>query len=210
MRPAKAVLAAVLVAVPAAGGWGGAQAAELPPFACAGPFVPTASQGSLQKFFGPPQVIYRSEPMGEGTFAMATVLFPRDQARRAVITWMVHEKRRRPATVRVSVGTQWKTPQGIGLGTSLKTVERINGRPFTLAGFGWDYEGTSLDFQGGALDGGPCRLILRFSPVAADDAAAQAMGPMLAALTGDGEFRSDDPGMQAVDPVVYEMVLQWD
>ncbi len=203
-------LAWAVAALATMGGARAAAAADLPPFACAGPFVPTATQGSLQKVFGPPNVIYRSEPAGEGTFVMATVLFPRETARRAVIEWMVHEKRRRPALVRVDVGAQWKTPEGIGLGTSLKTVERLNGRPFTLAGFGWDYEGTSLDFQGGALGGGACQLTLRFAPHAVDDAAAEALGPLLAQLTGDGAFRSDDPAMQKVDPVVYEMVLKWD
>ncbi len=46
---------------------------------------------------------------------------------------------------------------GIKIGTSLKEIERLNGRPLNLYGFGWDYGGTFIDFGQGKLQGDiPC------------------------------------------------------
>ena len=44
-------------------------------------------------------------------------------------------------------------------------IEALNGRPFKLYGFGFDYGGTTLDWNGGALatQAGGCTLTLRFT-----------------------------------------------
>jgi len=46
---------------------------------------------------------------------------------------------------------------GIKIGTSLKEIEKLNGLPLNLYGFGWDYGGTFIDFGQGKLQGDiPC------------------------------------------------------
>jgi len=46
---------------------------------------------------------------------------------------------------------------GIKIGTSLKDIEKLNGQPLNLYGFGWDYGGTFIDFGQGRLQGDiPC------------------------------------------------------
>ena len=37
------------------------------------------------------------------------------------------------------------------LGTRLGRLTQLNGRPFTLSGFGWDYAGTVISWNGGRL-----------------------------------------------------------
>lgn len=76
-----------------------------------------------------------------------------------------------------------------------------NGRAFVLSGFGWNDEGSTLDFEGGRLGRAACRLVLRFAP----------RGPLPEGvdLDGDREFRSDDPAMAAADPVICEMVIMY-
>ena len=77
-------------------------------------------------------------------------------------------------------------------------VEAINGKPFELAGFDWDYSGTVSDWRGGTLDAPPggCRMLVRFA------AAKTAPGAAQDAVSGDQAFSSDDPKMRAVSPAI--------
>lgn len=177
----------------------------LPPFACAGPFAPDTDEAALIRQFGRANVVFRTVPAAEGEMVKATVLFPQDRSRRVEIIWLDEKKRRRPGDVLVYDPGPWRTPEGIGIGATLAEVERANGKPFTLSGFGWDYGGSVLDFEGGRLapnklaNGNGCRLLLRFSPPGAYEGD----------VDGDREFRSDDAAMRAAKPVVYQMVLSY-
>jgi hypothetical protein len=76
-------------------------------------------------------------------------------------------------------------------------VEQLNGRPFKLWGFGWDYGGWISDWNGGAFqpaDG--CMTRVRFEP-GAENVNAQ----------GDGEFQSDSDAMRAASPRVVTFAL---
>ena len=87
--------------------------------------------------------------------------------------------------------------------TSLKDLERRNGRPFKLMGFGWDYSGTVSSWDGGnlaVLTKGPGRLILRLMP---DEAGINS--EEYRTVLGEGEFLSSHPAMQKLNPVVYAM-----
>jgi hypothetical protein len=99
----------------------------------------------------------------------------------------------------------WHTADGITLGTTLLELERINRRPFRLAGFGWDYSGTVLSWSHGALD-----------PVFGSDGSKKVYvrliysnpaPPEYRAVMGDGNFSSGHPAMQKINPHVYQMVF---
>jgi hypothetical protein len=47
----------------------------------------------------------------------------------------------------------WRTTYGITQGTTLLELERINRKPFRLAGFDFDYSGTVLSWESGLLEG---------------------------------------------------------
>lgn len=177
------------------------RAAELPAFDCAGPFTRGASHAGIVKQFGAGNVVYRKVEVEEGETAMRTIVFPRDPARRLEIEWLDETRRRTAILMVVREGSLWRTPEGLGPGGSLKEAVAANGRAFVLSGFGWDYEGTTLDFEGGRLDRAACRLVLRFAP----------RGPLPDGvdLDGDREIRSDDPAMAAADPVIYQMVIMY-
>lgn len=191
---AAGLLAAALAPSPAAAG-----PDPLPPFACAGPFAADTDEARLIRLFGRSNVVFRTVPAAEGEMVKATVLFPKDRARRVEITWLDEKKRRRPAEVLVYDPGPWRTPEGIGIGATLAEVEAANGRPFTLAGFGWDYGGTVLDWDGGRLARTGCRLLLRFEP----------SGAYEGDVDGDREFRSDQKDMRAAKPMVYQMLLMY-
>lgn len=171
--------------------------AVLPPFDCVGPFTADASEAALVRRFGRANVVFKTVPAPEGEMVNATVLFPKDRARRVEIVWRDEKKRRRPGEVLVYNPGPWRTPEGIKIGSTLAEVEAANGNPFSLSGFGWDYAGTVLDWKGGRLVRGGCELMLRFEPSGSYDEQA----------SGDQEFQSDQQAMLNSKPVVYQMML---
>jgi hypothetical protein len=168
--------------------------------ACEGIFARTSSHAQIVKALGERNVVFRIVPGPEGTKNRATVIYPNDKVRRVEILWHDEKKRQRPINISVKLQSSWKTPHGIGIHTTLQEVEKINGRPFKLAGFSWDYSGTVLNWNGGALDKpvGGCNLTLRFGPTAKKYDGG---------IDGDGEFSSDLPAMRAAKPTVYEISI---
>ena len=85
-------------------------------------------------------------------------------------------------------------------------VERLNRRPFRLAGFGYDHSGTQVSWQGGKLEAtasSPCKVRAVFS---------EGRGVEVEALTrqvSGREFSSGDPAMQAINPRVEKLWLAY-
>lgn len=175
--------------------------AALPPFDCGGPFTREASHASIARHFGAGNVVSRTVHAPEGELAKATIVFPRDPGRRIEILWQDERRRRRPAQVSVSDNGAWRAPEGVAVGAGLAAVEAANGKAFVLYGFGWDYAGTVVDWEGGRLARSGCRLLLRFAPPP---------GPYPGEADGERAFRSDSEIMRSVDPVVYEMLLMFE
>lgn len=170
---------------------------------CAGPFAANATKESLIAEFGAENVADMSVPGPEGTELSATVIYPNDVTKRAEVMWADEAKRARPATIRIqNPDSKWTGPSGLKIGMSLEDVEKINGRPFTIMGFGWDYGGTATDWKGGALDsqGGPddCRVLVRFD---------SAEGAPTNKVQGDREFSSDNPDIRAAKPEIWHLSI---
>lgn len=91
------------------------------------------------------------------------------------------------------------------MGTSLKELERMNGRPFLLAGFAWDYSGTVTSWKKGALtknfetDG---HVILRLDSPRSNAVAEAEYNEVL----GDRDYPSNNSVMQKLNPRVYQVV----
>ena len=93
----------------------------------------------------------------------------------------------------------------LGLGAGLGEVEAVNGRPFAVSGFYWDYGGYATDWKGGtlaALPGG-CTLSVRFNP---DPKAAGAAADR---VSGEKTFSSSSPALKAVTPIVSVLSIDW-
>jgi hypothetical protein len=158
----------------------------------------------LVHMFGASNVVDRDVDVGEGETQPGTVLFPRDPKRLIEILWMDLDKKTQPTSAQIQSGrSRWKSVYNISLGTSLKDLERFNGRPFKLAGFGWDYSGTVTSWENGALaaelNGEHRRVILRL------DSTPESVEKDIA-LAGDGDFSSHHPVMQKLNPTVYQII----
>ena len=166
---------------------------------CTGPFGRDASHASIAEIVGKENVIFTKVDGAEGEKVPATVLFPKNTQRRIELIWADEKKRKGLANLSLSPGSVWIAPNGVKIGMSLAEVEKLNGRPFTLSGFDWDYGGYVTDWKGGALDAaipGGCRVQVRFTvPEGAPEAAASK-------VSGDQEIPSSDKNMRAVKPIV--------
>lgn len=58
------------------------------------------------------------------------------------------------------IGKGWKFENGLTQKMSIAELEKVNGKPYQVNGFGWDYGGWA-NFEGGKLEG---KVSIRFSP----------------------------------------------
>ena len=181
-----------------------------------GAITAQTSDAALEALFGPDNVQRTDVYLGEGFTAPGTVVYPGDATRRVEIVWR-DGSRTAPKEVRLTgESSAWQTAEGISLGSTLREIERLNGSPFKLAGFAFDYEGTIVDCGRGRLSmlgcsgesEGPPRgrlVVIRLRP--GDDAAR---APEYRQVVGDRVFSSGHPAMQALNPRVYQMIVSVD
>jgi hypothetical protein len=152
---------------------------------CEGAFAKDTSHAKLVAAFGATNVTFKEVDAAEGSKAKATVLFDDDPTRRIVVFWH-DEKRARPGMIRVSAPSLWIGPGGIGNGLKLTDVEKLNGKPFKLAGFDWDGGGFVRELDGKLKPAG-CNLVIRFEPGIANPLPAR-----YAEITGDRTIVSNN------------------
>lgn len=169
------------------------------------------TENLLVRQFGATNVKDDSLDVGEGQMVAGTVLFPTDSARRVEIFWDDSA----PAHTRINMlrvrGTHslWTVTPDVTLGTSLADLETLNGRPFTLAGFDWDYGGTVTSWNGGTLDslwggganGARGQVGIRLNE---GDNLPRSVTRQ---ISGDGQFSSSLPAMRAASAVVRELYV---
>lgn len=102
-------------------------------------------------------------------------------------------------------GSVWKTPEGIGVGTSFKELREKLG-DFKLYGLGWDSGGT-INLEGTKLDKYLGSISIK---VAADEKAAEKNLQKYQAILSDAEFSSDNPIWELLDTKVSQMTIQFD
>lgn len=176
-----------------------------------GAITSRTSEADLRRIYGTKNVRSGEVGLGEGETVPGTILFPNDPRRRLEIAWKNTRAKKNPDFVQFAgEKSLWQIAPGIGLGTSLKTLERINGRGFKMLGFQWDYSGTVVSWNGGRLarrfgnDG--AIVTLRLSPSSYEN---KALAKDLDAVVGDGEFSSKNKSMQKINPEVYFAVIKF-
>ncbi len=168
---------------------------------CESTFTASVSEADLAKRFGAANVVTGPVYLGEGRYEEGTLLFGPTPADRVEIAWKDKPAKRQPQWVRIRGGSShWQTPEGLTLGLELRTIERMNRRPFRLLGFHWDYQGTVMSWSGGRLEpppSSPCRTRVRLRPTA--------WSAMSHQVSGERRFSSGHPAMQALNPRTYDL-----
>lgn len=137
--------------------------------------------------------------LGEGIFEPGIVLF-KDSKNQVDLYWDAAMGSDRPSYVSIygkDGQSDWSTPNGITIGTTLEEMEQLNGKPFDFYGFGWDYGGYVSDWKDGKLTGQG--LSIRFEPGADGETAME--------LVGDVTLSSDNPALKSVKARVSEITL---
>jgi len=169
--------------------------------------LPTSgTEADLARAYGAANVGQATIDMGEGETAPGTVLFPADSLRRVHVLWKDSEGRRFPdVAIFRGYRSRWIFPESVSLGTRLSDLERRNGRPFRLLGFGWDMEGLVTSWAGGRLDKALSREVKLYL---APDSLGRAI-PEYAEAEGDSEYSSDAPAMRRLNPTVYQIIADF-
>lgn len=174
-------------------------APDAPPrvFECTGPWSPTTTDVNIMADFGQANVGHAEVMQPNGSSAPGTILLPNEPKLRVDVAWADAIGYTMPLRASFTDETRWSVA-GVAIGTSIADVEKANGRPFRMVGFGGNSGGVVTDWKGGRLANltGPCRLGVQFaiSALAPDSAQARASGPKV--------FNSNDPAIRALTPTV--------
>lgn len=112
---------------------------------------------ATQARLGVENVVVREVHAGEGEMVPGWVLFQDDPERRVDV--FLDESGEHPVRLRV-IGERsaWRRSDGVRLGLTSLQLQSMNGKPFELTGFHWDYAGTIVDWRGGWFASGEASL----------------------------------------------------
>lgn len=155
--------------------------------ACEGAFAIDSSEARLIEIYGADNVVTGMVPGPEGSEMLATTVFPDNPKKVLQFVWWDEQSLSDPSYIELP--DKAVAPGGLRTGMSLAEVEAINGEPFTLLGFGWDYGGAA-SFESGALSNlpGDCMLSVNFYYYGTAPEGVDTLPAM-----GDKELSSDDP-----------------
>jgi hypothetical protein len=156
-----------------------------------GLITPGMSADEIRKVYGAKNLVMAQIPIPEGAFLDGATLFAGTD-RELQLIWKDGDPKKILSDVNV-VGTAWIFENGIHVGSTLLEVEKINGKPFMMSGFDWDYGGYAVDFQGGKLK----NLSLRFTY------GERQIDP---SLSGDKTISSSNPKLRTLNPTVEKSI----
>jgi hypothetical protein len=171
--------------------------------ACSGVFAKDTTHLKLAIKYDSRNVTFGQVDGPDGSKIPASILFPNDPKRRLEVLWNNDAARTDPSVIAINGKSQWTAPKGLRLGLPLATLEKLNGKPFKLSGFGADGIASVAGWEGGALSSlpGGCKVGIR---LAAD---AKAPQDERTAVTGEKELLSSDARVRAVKPAVMEILI---
>jgi hypothetical protein len=172
--------------------------------ACEGVFGPQSSAALLIETFGAENVVTGQVPGPEGTEMLATTVFPNDPGRSMQFGWWDEEKLE--GLMFADLAPSQVGPLGIQIGMTPAQVEAINGEPFLIGGFWWDYGGYAMIETGKLVNlPGDCYLSLRFAP-----AEEYPENLDVTAVSGEVQVMSDEELLQTLDTRLQVISLSYD
>jgi hypothetical protein len=179
-----------------------------------GPITASTTRAALNSLFGKENVEDRSLDVNEGPEA-ATVVFGNDTSGALAITW----DKEHPSTIHICFGTQtgpcrWRAASGIRIGLPLMELQKLNGKSFQVAGYGFDGQGAVTSWRHGTLEEDPAacgHLVVRLSPAAQVEGRSMSKqeSSSLKQLQGDKPYSSSSMSLLELDPVVSTLELEF-
>lgn len=162
-------------------------------FACDGVFGPDSSEALLVKTYGADNVVTGETDGPEGTEILTTTVFPNDPERVLTFSWW--DETNRTGLNYVDLPPSVLGPAGVRVGMTVAEVEAINGAPFAIGGFWWDYGGYAMIDTGKLANADTgCFTSLRFAPADTD------YGDLdVSSVSGEVTIPSSDPLLAKID-----------
>ena len=165
-------------------------------------FSPDTTLAQIEDKYGKDNVVTGDVDGPEGTTMVATTVFPKDETRKFEVYWFDEDKR--TGFAGFTLPPDATGPGGIKISMAIKDVEKINGKPFIVGGFYWDYGG-GANFSGGKLenkDDAACFMGVTFAPSV--ETTSQQIGD---AISGEKDLKSNMKEFAVVKPVVQSVNL---
>jgi len=171
-----------------------------------GPITAATTHAELVKLFGAANVVDEEVTVTDVGPDKGSVIFKNRPFDSVTVVWSSGGKISMVVPCLVQwpepKACHWHTREGITVGTTLKALERLNGRPFQLAGFAFDGSGAVTSWEGGRLahlNAPSCGLVfMRLDPHPRNPSEER----LYDQLIGDRFFLSSIPGMQVLNPEV--------
>ncbi len=156
----------------------------------------TTTEAEVEQYYGAKNIKIQEVPIAEGDTREGVLLFPGTKNELEIV-WDIAADFGQPEFIRISQdNTDWKTQDGITVGTTLETLEKINGKPFKFYGFGWDYGGLVTNWNDGKLNS---YLLVALIP--------QNFDKLDNTLRGEVELSSDDPKVRELQAKIGSIVI---
>jgi hypothetical protein len=179
-----------------------------------GPITAATTRADLDTLFG-------TDNVREGSFdssdvpEAATVVFGNDTSAALAVTW----DKERASSIHICFDTQtgpcrWRTASGIRIGLPLLELQKLNGKTFQLAGYGFEGQGAVTSWRHGMLeeDSAACgHLVVRLTPSAELEGRPMSKqeSNSLKQAHGDKPYSSGNPLILDLNPFVSALELQF-
>ena len=209
-----------------AGIWSASMAGQTPavndwvivPGVRVGPITAASVPEDLRRLFPKDAVEDEEIELDEGMLQPATLVFKKTPSEALAISWNGKGPQAHPKQIYICFGRRrgacrWQTSGGIRVGTRLSELTAMNGKPFTVSGFGWNYGGNVLSWDGGALAKLDCngRLVLTLDGerVRAGEYAVKLTAEEKRSFSGDRPVASNNTALEKLDPRVVNLLYQF-
>jgi len=118
-----------------------------------GPVTKKSTESDLKRVFGAANVLHEALMVRDADPYPGLVIYSRPHYHPSNrLLEVIPDGQGRAHSVSIS-SQRWRTSSGIRLGMTASELEQINGKPFRLYGFGWDFQGGVMSWEGGKLEG---------------------------------------------------------
>jgi hypothetical protein len=171
---------------------------------CGGPLGPDSSEAALIAAYGADNVVTGQVDGPEGSTVLATTVFPNDPQRSFQVYWWDEDKHASLASFSLPAGDT--APGGLRVGQTVAEIEALNGGPFNISGFDWDYGGfANFGEESNLLNlPGGCYPSVRFAPTKEAPA-----GTNIDAVEGDIQVPTTEPLLKTLDARVESVWLSY-
>lgn len=179
-----------------------------------GPVTASSARADLDRWFPKAAIKDDEIELDEGMLEPATLVYPGAPSETLAIAW----KDGHPREIFICFGhrrgaCKWETRSGIRMGTRLSELERMNGRAFTISGFGWNYGGNVISWEGGKLARLDCgaRLVLTLDGdrVRGGDYTVELSPEERHSISGDRPISSSMAAFHKLNPGVAGMLMRF-